>query len=148
VTIQERTQVLSDIADGKLALRDFLQLSKNDVLSIARLGASAFEAKKFDLAVAVFTALEALEPREPIHTIHRAHSEAAAGKTAEAIASATRFFERDDNPSKEDLVRMLLLRATLYAGSDRARAETDLRSVQALAPEMMPGAPSANGGAR
>src|SRR5438477_5713566 len=124
--IQERAQTLADIAAGKLALSEFLSLSSNDLRSVARLGASAYEGQRFDLAIAVFTALEALDPGDSIHIVHRAHSEAAAGKNEDALDSIHRYLERDHLRPKDETASMFLLRASLSIATDRAFAERDL----------------------
>lgn len=132
VSIERRTEVLADLADGVLALRDFLELSDEDINELERLGATAIEGGKLELAIKVFTALEALDPFDGSHTLHRAEAEAAAGRTDDAIASATRYLERDAAHPAEQVARMLMLRASLLRSKNVALATVDQRAAEIL----------------
>ncbi len=138
MSIEDRVRLLARIADGSVPVRDFLGLSPSEIRAIERLGASAYQGKRFDLAISVFTALESLEPDVSIHSVHRALAEHAAGRIEAAIASTTRYLDRDERRPDDRVAEVLAFRASLRMGTDRARAEADLRAAYAIAPGLFP----------
>jgi len=129
----ERTHLLQNLASGAVSLRDLAGLNRRDVDSIKSLARGAFEGKRFGQAAALFRGLEALEGDEPLHTLNLAYAEAAAGQDGAAVEALTRFIDLDQPRDLVDVVRALVLRATLLAKSDPTAAALDLRAAHLLA---------------
>lgn len=125
--------LLNDLADGRVSLKDFTGLGAKDVDAIARVGASALQGGRFELAVKVFAALVALEPQQALHQLHQAVAQQKAGHRDDAIASLTEFLDSDLPKALADVAQALLLRAELVGTKDKAAAARDLGAARALA---------------
>jgi hypothetical protein len=140
--------LLERLARGEVTFRDLAGLKRRDVESIAHLGRVAFESRRFERAARIFAGLEALEADRPEHVLHRAYAEAEAGRGDDAIASATRYIDRDDPRPAEDVVRALLLRAQLFVSNDRRAAALDVRAAELIAASSPAAKAVLEGGAR
>lgn len=129
----EAARLIEALAEGGVTLKDLAQLSATDVDAIAKVGASAVQSGRFELAVRVFSCLAELDPGEPLHLLHCAVAHQGAGQRAEAITQLTRFLDADVPKTLPDVARALLLRAELHGAANRPAAAADLLAARALA---------------
>jgi hypothetical protein len=132
VDIQDRERLLTDLAEGRVTLRDFAELKKRDVEAIAHLGRVAYESKKFDQAASIFVFLEQLEADRPDWVLFQAQAYAAGGKKEPALAAIDRYIEGEIRPP-DDVVRALILRAQLVADTDKNSAAQTLAVAKLVA---------------
>lgn len=130
---EQAVQLVEQIGAGGVSLKDIAGLSRDDIAAVARVGASAIQAGRYDAAVKVFEALEALDASDPLHVLHLAIAHHRAAHRDEAIESLTRFLDADLPKELPDVARALLLRAELVGAHDRAAAARDLMAARALA---------------
>ena len=129
----ERAELIEALVAGDVTLRDLGGLNQRDVASIAHLARVAFESKRYGRAATLFAGLEALEADRPEHALNRAYAESHAARVDGALASVTRYIDSELPRSPSDLVRGLVLRATLQAETDARAAALDLRAADLLA---------------
>ena len=132
-TVDERVEFLESLLREDPTTLEKIGLQKKDLDAMAYLGRVAFESERYDQAVAIFSALEALQPYRARVLLFRAEAEKAAGRSAEAFATVTRFLARESPGLTGDYTRGLLLRACLWPEEDQGEAVHDLRAAQFLA---------------
>jgi tetratricopeptide (TPR) repeat protein len=135
--LSQREQLLADIADGNVALRDVGGLAIADIFAIARVGAAAMQGGRFSQAADVFQALCALEPDVAEHRLHLAFARQGEGDVDGALEAALQALDIaalavDDVDTGEVQARALLLRAELHGRADRQAALDDLAAAAAL----------------
>lgn len=128
----ERERFLTDVASGRVALRDLGGLSGVDVDAIARVGAAALVGGRFAPAEQVFVALTALEPDVPAHWLHVALARQGRGDVDGAVAACTALLRAVSDADCEDAARALLLRAELCGRTKPDDARADLAAARAL----------------
>ncbi|MBI1946354.1 MAG: hypothetical protein HYS27_11690 [Deltaproteobacteria bacterium] len=126
-------RLIEALAQGGVALKDVAGLTPADMDAIAKVGASAIQSGRFELAVRVFSSLAALDPGEPLHLLHCAFAHKGAGQRDLAIEQLGRFLDADVPKALPDVARALLLRAELHGAGNRAAAAADLLAARALA---------------
>src|SRR5688572_25595259 len=117
------TQLLEDLADGRLALASVAGLNLAELKNIEQLALTAFQQKKYADSERIFGFLEQLEPDKPAHSLHRAHAAAAIGNVSGAVTALTRFLANRKKETPDNIARALLFRARLLAQKDPDQAK-------------------------
>lgn len=131
MNLEERLALLGGLTKG--GMRDLAGLTAADVGAVSHFAAAAFQSKKFEISAKAFAALAALEPDSPLHLVHLAHALAGQGDKVGAVEAIDRFLAQERPGSAADMVRALMLRAELVAGTDRVGAENDLKAAHIIA---------------
>lgn len=125
--------LLAALAEGGVSLKDVAGLSTGDVNAVAKVGASALQSGRFDLAVKVFSSLLSLDPGNAQHLLHLAVAHQGAAQRELAVDALTRFLDVDLPKPLTDVARALLLRAELMGPTDKPAAARDLAAARVLA---------------
>ncbi|MCC7385432.1 MAG: hypothetical protein IT384_26520 [Deltaproteobacteria bacterium] len=132
---EQAVELLERVARGDLTLAALLGLSQGHLVALAKVAATSFAARRFEIAAKYFAALAALDPTEPRHHLHLAEAEAAAGRAPLALAALDRFLTHPMPGPRLERIRALELRVILLAPTDRAQAATALAAARALRAE-------------